>query len=148
MIYFIVISIVLHLVSLLAIVILFQKQSLSSPGHSMEGNIEGIKESMAGFVKELEQENQLLAEKLIQYIDRKEEALRADFSLSQKDSVAMHDESPIEEQSGSEINDSLQPEEQVIQLYKQGFSSHQIASTLKKGTGEVELIINMYKKRK
>ena len=43
--------------------------------------------------------------------------------------------------------DNVQETDKLLQLYKQGFSEKQIAKVLQMDLGEVELVLNMFKKK-
>ncbi|WP_025027632.1 OmpH family outer membrane protein [Caldalkalibacillus mannanilyticus] len=74
MLYTLIISFLLHLVTLLAIFILYQRRGLERLNlPSMKDDVETIHESIQAFVEELEKENEALYEKLVQHMKMKEQ---------------------------------------------------------------------------
>ncbi len=97
-----------------------------------------IHKSMAEFVAQLEKENDELYDKLIAYIK--------DSELQLAERVER-----LEENFASDFEEAPQlasiETEKMLQLSRQGFSSKQIAKVLQVDYGEVELVVNMNKKR-
>ena len=110
-------------------------------------NNDEIYKSMEEFIGNMEKENEELFQNMTNYIKVKEsefdEKIR---SLEEKRAV------PAIVQAEPEIVSASVPEEagqsNVETLYKQGFSPVQIAKVLKTELGQVELIINMLKKKR
>lgn len=170
MIYFLITcSFILHLLTIFAVIILFQKRSLERVDlPSPPEDTETIHKSMAAFVDELEKENEALYEKLVHYIKSKEEEWdrKIDEEFQKKveplnrklkdwhqqmerlEQTAEHDEkrpsSPqhvlVNEEKKDQQTDKL---EMVAQLHEQGFSKEQIAKMLRIGNGETALMIHM-----
>lgn len=155
------ISIVLNIVSL---VVFMQHKKLYHVDKIDE--VQAIQQSMEAFVTKMESENDELYQKLVYYIKAKrnadDERLRA---LEEKvrsfeeqlevdgTSESMNDAFLDEQETRNLSNPPLpstqnQEEERVLQLFKQGFSPKQIAKVLQIDNGKVELIINMFKKRR
>lgn len=97
-----------------------------------------IHKSMAEFVAQLEKENDELYDKLSTYIK--------DSELQLAERVER-----LEENFASDFEEAPQlasiETEKMLQLSRQGFSSKQIAKVLQVDYGEVELVVNMNKKR-
>lgn len=70
---FLVVSFLLHLISIFAIVVLYQRRALERVSlPSMQDDVETIHQSIESFVDELEKENEVLYEKLLQYVKKNE----------------------------------------------------------------------------
>lgn len=119
---------------------------------------EAIHQSMEEFVTNLEKENDELYNKLIDYIKEKESKLdvrirqleeQKDIELKSPPNMEHTKENPEDEQQTVAMNPiGNEPETQKIPtLYKQGFSPKQIAKVLQMDHGEVELVINMLRKK-
>jgi len=115
---------------------------------------EAIHQSMEEFVTNLEKENDELYNKLIDYIKVKESKLdeRIQRLEEQLDSGIMSASTSvhtIDKQQTNDINSNVDEfeNEKISKLYKQGFSPSQITKVLKMDQGEVELVINMLKKK-
>lgn len=119
---------------------------------------EAIHQSMEEFVTNLEKENDELYNKLIDYIKVKESKLDERIRLleDQIDSGKMRASTSVhtlnnqnDEKQTNDINSNVNEleNEKIAKLYKQGFSSSQITKVLKMDQGEVELVINMLKKK-
>lgn len=115
---------------------------------------EAIHQSMEEFVTNLEKENDELYNKLIDYIKVKESKLDERIRLleDQLDSGIMSASTSvhtIDKQQTNDINSNVDEfeNEKIAKLYKQGFSPSQITKVLKMDQGEVELVINMLKKK-
>lgn len=114
---------------------------------------EAISQSMEEFVEKLEKENDELYHKLVNYIKVRDSALDGkiqaleeklgDSSAVGQTVIKLETEAPVEET----ISDSTD-QEKIAQLYKQGFTSSQIAKVLHMDRGAVELAINLYSKKK
>jgi flagellar basal body-associated protein FliL len=119
---------------------------------------EAIHQSMEEFVTNLEKENDELYNKLIDYIKVKESKLdeRIRRLEDQLDSGIMSASTSVhtidkqdDEKQTNDINSNVDEfeNEKISKLYKQGFSPSQITKVLKMDQGEVELVINMLKKK-
>lgn len=115
---------------------------------------EAIHQSMEEFVTNLEKENDELYNKLIDYIKVKESKLDERIRLleDQLDSGIMSASTSvhtIDKQQTNDTNSNVDEfeNEKISKLYKQGFSPSQITKVLKMDQGEVELVINMLKKK-
>ncbi|WP_245827655.1 DUF6115 domain-containing protein [Paenisporosarcina indica] len=119
---------------------------------------EAINQSIENFVTSIEKENDELYRELVNYIKMKENKLDEririleekqdkpvkSIPISVRKPVTQDDEQTIQKSSPSDEQDN----EKISKLSKQGFSPKQIAKVLQKDHGEVELIINMLKKKK
>lgn len=137
----------------------FQKQR-----KIMLEDAEAVNSSMEEFVANLENENDELYNKLVEHIAQKESRMEERIrELEQKignGAVALSAE-PVTEAKKSkaakqknvvkpaetEIDPELPENEKIEQLHKQGFSTAQIAKVVTAERGEIELIINMFKKK-
>jgi outer membrane biosynthesis protein TonB len=173
LIFLIVVSFLLHLISIFAIVVLFQRRSLERVSlPSLQEDVETIHQSMESFVDELEKENEALYDKLLQHIKKKEnkwdERLmlleeRLDAKLFNEPTKPAEPIQPTKiektsiELTGSKEEENKQPEalqhenkdpkfQQALDLFNQGFSPEQIAKVLHIGKGEANLIVNMIQK--
>lgn len=115
---------------------------------------EAIHQSMEEFVTNLEKENDELYNKLIDYIKVKESKLderirRLEEQLDSGIMSASPSVHTIDKQQTNDINSNVDEfeNEKISKLYKQGFSPAQITKVLKMDQGEVELVINMVKKK-
>lgn len=124
----------------------------------MKEDIDAIHGSMEEFVTSVEKENDELYEKMIDYIRVKDSKLDERIRmLEEKLNTVTTDSSaktfPLGEQDdvkqayteASAVND--QENDKMLKLYKQGFSEKQIAKVLQIDLGEVELVLNMFKKK-
>lgn len=157
---FIVVSFLLHLISIFAIVVLYQRRSLERVNlPSMQDDVETIHQSIESFVDELEKENEVLYEKLLQYFKKKEnewedrlQEIEVKYNAL-KDSTGQEQmttqDSSVEKSEQTELfqNKNKDPKfQQALELYNQGFSADQVAKVLQIGKGEANLIINMIDK--
>lgn len=137
----------------------FQKQR-----KNMLEDAEAVKSSMEEFVANLEQENDGLYNRLVEHIAQKESRMEERLrELEQKiadgptafapDPVPAGKNAEIVKQkkatkAAEPIVDPKLPENETIeQLHKQGFSTVQISKVVAAERGEIELIINMFKKK-
>lgn len=124
----------------------------------MVKDTESLHQSMGEFVSNVEKENDELYHKLIDYIKEKEskfdERIRQlegqqDTELKSPHNMEDTKANQAAEQQAIAMNPiGNEPETQKIPtLYKQGFSPKQIAKVLQMDHGEVELVINMLRKK-
>lgn len=124
----------------------------------MKEDLDAIHGSMEEFVTSVEKENDELYEKLVDYIRVKDSKLDERIRmLEEKLNTVTTDSSaqtfPLEEHDdvkqvypeASAVND--QENDKMLKLYKQGFSEKQIAKVLQIDLGEVELVLNMFRKK-
>lgn len=137
----------------------FQKQR-----KIMLEDAEAVNASMEEFVANLEQENDELYNRLVEHIAQKESRIEErmrELELKIGSGTAVHaaDQALVAPKTKTvkqkktakpaepEIDPELPENEKVEQLHKQGFSPAQIAKVVAAERGEIELIINMYKKK-
>ncbi len=119
---------------------------------------EALHQSMEEFVSNLERENDELYNKLIDYIKEKESKLderirRLEEQLDTEVKITPTMEHTTDNQAAEQQAIAMnaignEPDTQKIPtLYKQGFSPKQIAKVLQMDHGEVELVINMLRKK-
>lgn len=118
-----------------------------------------IHQGMEEFVGKLEKENEELYQKLADYIKVKEDKLEKRIRLLERKLAAEKNAQPAglelpefdvaekQEEENLLVADETN-HEKVSKLHKQGFAPKQIAKVLKMEHGEVELIVNMLKKKK
>lgn len=156
---FLIVSFLLHLITIFAIVVLYQRRALERVNlPSMQDDVETIHQSIEAFVDELEKENEVLYEKLLQHIKKKEKDWEERLQKIEEKYSALDMESSIEPENTSIQDFSVKESEQVeklqhnnkdpkyqqaLELHNQGFSADQIANVLKIGKGEASLIVNM-----
>lgn len=127
----------------------------------MQDDVETIHQSIESFVDELEKENEVLYEKLLQYVKKKEldwegrlqkleeKYNSAEIEIPIKPQHTTIQDFSVKEKEQSELfqNNNKDPKfQQALELYNQGFSADQIAKVLKIGKGESNLIVNMIDK--
>ncbi len=109
-------------------------------------NNDEIYKSMEEFIENMEKESDELFQNMTNYIKVKESEFDEKLRLVEEKRAA-----PAIVQAAPETVPAKMPEEtghgKVEKLYKQGFSPAQIAKVLKIELGQVELIINMLKKK-
>lgn len=147
-------TILVILVNLRSFIVLNQVKQQRT---QMVDDIESMNQSMEGFVNSIEKENNELYRELVNYIKMKENKLDERIRiLEEKQDKSMKSipillKTPVPQDDGQQAQESVpndeQDSEKISKLYKQGFSSKQIAKVLQKDHGEVELIINMLKKK-
>ncbi|WP_033543170.1 DUF6115 domain-containing protein [Planococcus sp. CAU13] len=137
----------------------FQKQR-----RIMLEDAEAMNASMEEFVENIEKENDELYNRLVEHIAQKESGLEQRLHRLEQRSgsgqAGVHAESapPVKNAKTAKpktpakpaepVPDPELPEhEKIEQLHKQGFSPVQIAKVVKAERGEIELIINMFKKK-
>jgi len=124
----------------------------------MVKDTESLHQSMGEFVSNIEKENDELYHKLIDYIKEKESKLderirRVEQQLDTDVKISPNMEHTTDNQAAEQQAIAMnpignEPETQKIPtLYKQGFSPKQIAKVLQMDHGEVELVINMLRKK-
>lgn len=129
--------------------------------HMLE-DAEAVKSNMEEFVENLEQENDELYNRLVEHIAQKESRMEERLrELEQKiaDGLTAFAPDPAGKNpeivkqkkaitSAEPVVDPKLPENETIeQLHKQGFSTAQISKVVAAERGEIELIINMFKKK-
>ena len=137
----------------------FQKQR-----KIMLEDAEGVNSSMKEFVENLEQENDELYNRLVEHIahkeSRMEERLReleqkignVPAALSPEPEPVTKGPKAVKQKAASKpeepvVDPELPQNERIEQLHKQGFSAAQISKVVTAERGEIELIINMFKKK-
>lgn len=169
---FLVVSFLLHLISIFAIVVLYQRRALERVSlPSMQDDVETIHQSIESFVDELEKENEVLYEKLLQYVKKNEKEweerlYRIELRHNAHENSTEPKQTTTQDSSGEENeqaretkpikptkqadifqNQNKDPKfQQALELYNQGFSADQITKVLNIGKGEANLIINMIDK--
>ena len=119
---------------------------------------DAIHQSMAEFVTNLEKENDELYHKLVDYIKEKESKLDERIRLLEEQLDTEVNRTPNMEYTTDNQDDEKQTiamnsivnekeNEKIPTLFKQGFSPKQIAKVLQIDHGEVELVVNMLKKK-
>ena len=119
-----------------ALIILFQIKRIK------EQNTEETYSMMNEFVSRMEEENDELYSKMITYIQSKETKLNENIQ-SLEGKLNSFEVSPEEKEPTDNDHKT-----EIKQMYKQGFSTNQIAKLLQVEQGKVELIINVYRKSK
>ncbi|WP_255472917.1 hypothetical protein [Planomicrobium sp. CPCC 101079] len=119
---------------------------------------EALSQSMEDFVAKLEKENDELYHNLVNYIKVKESGLEQKIrnleeKLGELSAVSPASQTfvPEDKVSGGKeekVDHSMQEQEKIAQLYKQGFSAKQIAKVLQLEQGKVELAVNLYSRKK
>lgn len=150
-----IISILIHIFTILAIVILYQRRSLERLNlPTLQDDVETIHHSMESFIDEIEKENEVLYNKLKNYVQNKESKLEQRIQYleekledSNRQWAEQIEEENVPEKS-NEQEEYMFKTQQVVDLYHQGFNVEQISKTLQIGTGETNLIINMINKSK
>jgi DNA-binding NarL/FixJ family response regulator len=152
-------SVLLNIASLM---LLIQYRKISNIDKNDE--VQAIQQSMENFVANMERENDELYQRLAEYLkvnqQSTEEQLQSleekirflEEKLEQEANIETIDEPSNDSEAWEPPNVDVpsqfpQDEEKVLQLYKQGFSSSQIAKVLQMDNGKVELIINLFKRR-
>lgn len=140
----------------------FQKQR-----KAMLEDAEAVNSNMEEFVANLEKENDELYNRLVEHIAQKESRMEErmrELELKIGTGIAAHTVDEVAaapeakkvkqkktakpaEPEEPEADPDLPENEKIEQLYKQGFSPAQIAKVVAAERGEIELIINMYKKK-
>lgn len=131
---------------------------------NMLDDAEAVKANMEEFVANLEEENDALYNRLVEHIAQKEsrteERLReleqkiaggpeaatpAALPAAKKPKAAKQKALPKPPEPA--VDPELPENEKIEQLHKQGFSTAQISKVVTAERGEIELIINMFKKK-
>ncbi len=118
---------------------------------------DAIHQSMAEFVTNLEKENDELYHKLVDYIKEKESKLDERIRLLEEQLDSEVKRIPNMEHTAEQNDDNQtiamnsivneQENGKIAILFKQGFSPKQIAKVLQIDHGEVELVVNMLRKK-
>lgn len=137
----------------------FQKQR-----KIMLEDAEAVNSSMEQFVANLEQENDELYNRLVEHIAQKENRMEKrmrelELKIGNGSIAQGAEPAPVtpktkagkQKKAAKPAEPAVDPElpenEKIEQLHKQGFSPEQIAKVVTAERGEIELIINMYKKK-
>ncbi|WP_444684193.1 DUF6115 domain-containing protein [Alkalicoccus luteus] len=131
-------SLLLHLVTFYAVIILFRRQE-AEPTQDMDKKMRQMEDILAAYTEEMKASN----ERLLQEIQGTAAA-----EISQKQKVADAEEVqrsytpplPQEQDETFQLSDRAK----VLQLYAAGKKPEQIAEELQMGTGEVELLIRFH----
>lgn len=144
--------------NMIALVLILQGKQRKDRDKANE--VQAIQQSMERFVANMEKENEELYQQLAEYLKANQQSTDERIQLLEEKIRSLEEE--LEEEAFSEtINEAFddqedlnqpnldlpQDEEKVLQLFKQGFSSNQIAKILQIDNGRIELIINLFKKR-
>jgi len=159
-----VISLDWFLIAMIILVILVNIRSflvlaeLKQKRAQMKEDINAIHGSMEEFVTSVEKENDELYQRFVDHIQMKDSKLderirlleeKLNNELAGGTPVKLQQEQQVEEAhvyvATSEVNE--QENDKMLKLYKQGFSEKQIAKVLQVDLGEVELVLNMFKKK-
>ncbi|KJJ41957.1 Swarming motility protein SwrB [Bacillus subtilis] len=153
-------SFTLHGVLLYAVMILYMRLAAVKETEKQQKKIlEETENTLAAFLLELKEEN----EKLIENTDSspnqaEEETQKPDLLHFEKDSErdAVQEENlpehieglitEVERQEENVNSDAQSFEDQVIELYEEGYSASQIAQKLKSGKTEIELFLKFRSK--
>ena len=119
-----------------ALVILFQIKKIK------EQDTEETYSMMNEFVSRMEKENDELYDKMVAYIQSKETKLNEKIQSLEKQ-INTQETQPVEKKPTNNDHKT-----EITQMYKQGFSTNQIAKLLQVEQGKVELIVNVYRKSK
>ena len=131
---------------------------------TMLEDAEAVNSSMEEFVENLEQENDELYNRLVEHIAQKESRMEERLrELEQKigNGVAVVTPEPVPETKKPKaakhkvtpkpaepvVDPELPQNEKIEQLHKQGLLTAQISKVVAAERGEIELIINMFKKK-
>ena len=159
---FMLISLLLHLMTILALIVLYQRYALLKA--ELGPFTEDLQDKLEKFVKRIEEENEAFYQLLVDYIKEKEttgkgeEKGKVDFPTTENESPSSfldYEESEegiykIEEEKLKQDEPPLDPKaadpflQQVISLYQQGYSPQEIGRQLNKGVGEIQLMLNLY----
>ncbi len=144
--------------NMIALVLILQGKQRKDRDKANE--VQAIQQSMERFVANMEKENEELYQQLAEYLKANQQSTDERIQLLEEKIRSL--EEKLEEEAFSEtMNEAFddqeelnqpnldlpQDEEKVLQLFKQGFSSNQIAKILQIDNGRIELIINLFKKR-
>ncbi|WP_404330196.1 DUF6115 domain-containing protein [Mesobacillus maritimus] len=145
-------SILLNILSLLMLI-----QSKKRNDSDTEKDVQTIQQSVEHFILKIETENDNLYQKIVHYVKTNQHGADGRIPILEEKIRLLEEklefEGPSDDQKGelpphaSLPSNQIQDEESVQQLFKQGFSPRQIAKVLQMEDGEVELIINLLKKR-
>ena len=91
------------------------------------------------FVGHMEQEHDELYQKVVAYMKEKESELNEKIQTLEQQLTANEVSATAKETSTTD---------QITQMYKQGFSTNQIAKLLQVNRGEVEFVVTLYRKSK
>lgn len=137
----------------------FQRQR-----QTMLEDADAVKFSMEEFVENLEQENDELYNKLVEHIAQKESRMEERLreleqkiaeipaSITPETVTASKKPKAAKPKAAAKpaepmVDPELPDNEKIEQLHKQGFSTAQISKVVAAERGEIELIINMFKKK-
>ncbi|QKS71409.1 hypothetical protein FLK61_32430 [Paenalkalicoccus suaedae] len=167
MIYALLVSIMLHLFTFLALIILFKRDKEREPVNN-DRTLQEMEDLLISYTTEMKEENERLVKKIgamreslaehkreADSLTRKENGNntnQAEQKASSEDTVTPRfDEEvyedylpplpPIEKKEEAPISDKSK----VLALHKQGLGASDIAKKLQMGAGEVELLLKFYK---
>ncbi|NJP36325.1 DUF6115 domain-containing protein [Alkalicoccus luteus] len=131
-------SLLLHLASFFAIVILYRRQE-ASPSQDMDTKMRQMEDILAAYTEEMKDSNdQLLKE--IQGTSKPEKTFKQTERNTNQVPPVYAPPFPEEQDTNMEVSDRAK----VMQLYATGKKPAQIAEELQMGTGEVELLIRFH----
>ncbi|MFW2108831.1 Swarming motility protein SwrB [Bacillus spizizenii] len=154
-------SFTLHGVLLYAVIILYMRLAAVKETEKQQKKLlEETENTLAAFLLELKEENEKLIENTGSPSSQaEEETQKPDLRHSEKDSeqgTVQEEENLLEHIEGlitevecqeERVNSNAQSfEDQVIELYEQGYSANQIAQKLKSGKTEIELFLKFRSK--
>ncbi|MEN2766421.1 DUF6115 domain-containing protein [Ornithinibacillus xuwenensis] len=140
-----IISFLLHIVSLVAIYVMYKQLTISKGSDTAE-----LVNLMESYLEEIKEENRLLQQEVNQVRERKpsDQSLKnTNHSITPTVEEDEQEEFlvPIDEYAQDEIEVSLQS--RIFKLHEEGLSVDEIAKTLNCGKTEVELIIKFSEKK-
>lgn len=113
----------------------YQTKAINEAGHSQH-----LEELFSYFLQEEEKKNQNFREKILETSKTKEKDKKRDV---QQESYSLTQEKNTKYQ----VKDEKQLFDDIIKRYQEGESIEMIAKNLKKGIGEVKLVISLYSMR-
>lgn len=154
LIYFIVISLLIHIFTILALVILYQRSTIKgSHGLPLAEDMETLEQQIEGYISEIERENEAFYEKINQLFAEKLQALEIKLDQLEKRIESLDQDvlsevaeagTPAENGKTEEVGEvSLPNRQRVLELYRQGLNVEEISRTLQIGKGEVSLLLNL-----
>lgn len=135
------ISLTLHLITFLIVILLFQKvRQKDDLAKEFKIKKREIEDLLAYYSEEIKEENERFLTELSTKVrnghkSQQRESERINLPREQDGS---HSRNPHESHIG---NYEASLEDQVLRLYEEGYTANEIAKNLKKGRGEIELLL-------
>ncbi|MDQ0337289.1 hypothetical protein J2S00_000059 [Caldalkalibacillus uzonensis] len=134
-----VLSFLLHLITLFALIVLYQRSS-SADRSQPTYDPQALTEQLDAFVKQIEQENEAYYQNMLAHLKDLETEWEIKVNQLNQASSREAADPPQPDTYGEKVFD------RAIHLHQQGYTPEQIARQLNIGIGEAQLLVRLFEK--